>query len=86
MSRQEEIFAFISKELVPDRNLSFDPEQNLLEAGLDSVAMMELIVWLEDNYKITIDTEDLLPENFGTLNAMAGYVEQAGRAGQAGQA
>jgi len=45
---------------------------------LESLAMMDLIVWLEQTFKITIDTQDLVPENFGTLDAMANYVAKAG--------
>lgn len=75
MSKQQEIFDFITSQLNPGTEVGFDPGANLLEAGvLDSTAMIELIVWLEETYDISIETEDLTPENFGTLDAMASYI------------
>jgi len=75
MSKQEEIYKFIKtlKPNVPD----FEPEQNLLEDDiLDSVAMMELVLWSEEQYGFTVDTDDLTPENFATLIAITEYVEK----------
>ncbi|MFQ5705422.1 MAG: acyl carrier protein [Gemmatimonadales bacterium] len=77
MTREEKIFDFIKTTLVPNSDLAFDAEIDLLESGiLDSVAMMELIVWLEDSFGIAIDTDDLVPENFASLGAMARYIEK----------
>lgn len=75
MTKQEEIYHFIKtlKPNVPD----FEPDQNLLEDDiLDSVAMMELVLWSEEQYGFTVDTDDLTPENFATLNAITEYVEK----------
>ena len=79
MTTQEQVFEYIRTKLNPNAALKFDPAQNLMGDGiLDSLAMMDLIVWLEQTFKITIDTEDLVPENFGTLDTMANYVAKAG--------
>ena len=44
MDRHHQIYEFLSGTLLPDANLEFDPERNLLEGGdVDSVAMMEMI-------------------------------------------
>ena len=75
MTKQEEIYAFIKtlKPNVPD----FEPDLNLLEDDLlDSVAMMELVLWSEEQFGFTVDTDDLTPENFSTLNAITEYVEK----------
>jgi len=75
MSKQAEIYDFIKtlKPNVPD----FEPETNLLEEEiLDSVAMMELVLWSEEQYGFTVDTDDLTPENFATLTAITEYVEK----------
>ena len=75
MSKQQEIFDFI-KTLNPEAGEDFDPDQNLLESGLlNSVAMMELVVWCEEHFEITIDTDDLTPENFSCIRAISDYVE-----------
>ena len=78
MTTQEQVFAYIHTKLNPKAPLTFDPAQDLMRDGiLDSLAMMDLIVWLEQTFKITVDTEDLVPDNFATLNAIAGYVANA---------
>ncbi|WP_136661016.1 acyl carrier protein [Nitratireductor sp. XY-223] len=41
---------------------------------LDSAATMELIMWLEQTYRISIPDDDLTIENFGTINLIIGYV------------
>ena len=78
MTTQERIFQYISTKLVPDAKFKFDASQDLMAAGfIDSLAMMDLIVWLEQTLKITVDTDDLVPANFATLDAMANYVAKA---------
>ena len=52
------------------------PETGLL----DSAAIMELIVWLEQRFGLEIDQGDLTIENFGTVNAIVSYI--AAHAGQ----
>lgn len=75
MSKQQEIHDFIKtlKPNLPD----FAPDDNLLEDDLlDSVAMMELVLWSEEHFKFTVDTDDLTPDNFATLNAISAYIEK----------
>ena len=45
---------------------------------LDSSAVLELIVWFENEFGLEIEPEQLTVENFGTIDAMASYAENAG--------
>ena len=48
------------------------------ESGvLDSVGMLELIIWVETTFDVAIDQSDLTVENFGTVDAMARYLRRA---------
>ena len=79
MTTQQRIFEYIRTKLNPSSQLQFDPTQNLMGDGvLDSLAMINLIVWLEETFKITVETDELVPENFATLDAMANYLAKAG--------
>ena len=73
MSNQEQVYKFIKtlKPGIPD----FEADQNLLDSDiLDSVAMMELVLWSEGHFNFTVDTDDLTPDNFATLNAIMAYI------------
>ena len=49
---------------------------SLLEHGIiDSVGIQQLVVFLEENYGITVEEDDLMPENFDTLEAIDSYVK-----------
>ena len=76
MSMQQEVSDFIKslKPNVPD----FEADENLLESDiLDSVAMMEMVLWSEGQYGFTVDTDDLTPESFATVNAIVAYIEKS---------
>jgi len=51
-------------------------DESLLEAGvIDSAGMVDLIAYLEGTFAITIDEDDMIPENFDSIDAMAAYVD-----------
>jgi acyl carrier protein len=51
-------------------------DESLLETGIiDSLAILELTAHLEETYGITIEEDDLVPENFDTLSAIECYVD-----------
>jgi acyl carrier protein len=43
-------------------------------AGFDSLGILELLVWLEEQFAITIPDEELAVENFNSVGKMADYV------------
>lgn len=50
-------------------------DESLLEAGvIDSAAMVDLIAFLEKSYSISIDEDDMVPENFDSIEAIVAYV------------
>lgn len=59
----------ILKELRPD--VDFAAEQELVDGGiLDSFDIVSLVGELNEAFDIEINVEDLLPENFNSLEAM----------------
>jgi acyl carrier protein len=49
--------------------------ENLFDSGiLDSAGLIAFIVYLENKFEMTIPDEDLIPENFSTLECMANYM------------
>jgi len=70
------IKAYISRELVNKPELL--PLQNdtpLLESGiLDSLALLRLLVFLEEEFKVPVDDFEVIPENFNTIDTICAYI------------
>lgn len=43
---------------------------------LDSLGIAQLVAALEENFNIEIDPEDILPENFSTINEISALVRK----------
>ena len=67
---------YISREIVRDPSqLPLSNETPLLEAGiLDSLSLLQLVVFLKKRFDITVDEADLLPENFASVNTICAYL------------
>jgi D-alanine--poly(phosphoribitol) ligase subunit 2 len=72
---REKIIALARKRGVDATNLQ-DTDVIPERGGLDSVAILELITWFEMTFDVTIAQPDLTLENFGTIDAMASYLQR----------
>lgn len=75
----ESVKQFITQEIIHGsaRN-DLDPDLSLLEEGiLDSLGLQQLITFLEQKYGIAVDDDDLMPENFESINAIADLVQKS---------
>lgn len=58
------------------RKRSIIDEGSLLENGvIDSLGVLDLIKFLEEEFKIMVCEEDLRPENFETITTMVAFVQ-----------
>lgn len=56
---------------------SLDPDADLLEQRIiDSLGILKLVIFLEEAHGIKVQDEDIVPENFQSLNSMVRFVEQ----------
>jgi acyl carrier protein len=53
---------------------SFTPRSDLLEAGLDSLAVTQLLLALEESTGVWVDESLLTPENLASAEALAACV------------
>ena len=62
---------FIFQELVfvaePNR---FGDDDDLLEAGLDSMGIMRLIMYIENEFGVTLPDTEIEPDNVQSFNAL----------------
>ncbi len=66
---------FIFQELVFVANPElFSDDDHLLEAGLDSMGIMRLIMFIEDEYGITLPDTEIAPDNVQSFNALEKWI------------
>jgi acyl carrier protein len=56
-----------------DSALGFD--ESLLDRGIvDSTGMLEIIMFIEDELGVTVEDEEMIPENLDSVNRIAAFV------------
>jgi acyl carrier protein len=78
MSLKQELREHIIKQYlkgqIPE---GFDDDYNLIDDGiLDSLAIINLVDYLEKQYQIEFGDNDIVPEHFSSVNALAEFVLQ----------
>jgi acyl carrier protein len=78
MTMLKGIEKFLLTEVAADQGVqSLDPEEDLLEQRIiDSLGILRLVSFLEKTHGIHVADEDVVPENFQSLNSMVKFVEQ----------
>lgn len=73
MANPEKIEQFLIEEVGVRTPLARD-EDLLASDQLDSQGIMELVAFLEEGFGIEVGDEDLVPENFKSVDAISGFV------------
>ena len=55
---------------------AFGPDDDLLEAGLDSMAIMRLVLFIEDEFGVVLPDDELTPDNLQTLNRLEAWIKR----------
>ena len=73
----EIILAYIKEELLNNEiEDDLDENEDLLGSGiLDSLGMVQLIAFVEKEFKVKVEPEDMVIENFMTVNHISNFVE-----------
>lgn len=69
---------FVLKSIVFRTNEDgIDNRESLIESGLmDSTSILDLVSFLEAEFHIDIDDQDIVPENLESIAAIADYVDR----------
>jgi acyl carrier protein len=60
-----------------DDDLSFEDDDNIFESGfVDSSFAMQLIYFVEEEFKVSVTDEDLDLENFSTINRIGQFIKR----------
>ena len=76
MNLEQELLTHILKEHLPgEAPDSLKPDDDLIGSGiLDSLAMIKLVTHLEQHYGIVVGAEEMSPENFASVAALAKFI------------
>ena len=76
MDHKSIISDYIQREFTTGRNRNIDSGEDLLSSGvLDSLAILQLVAFVEQRFDCSIPVEDIVYENFCSVDAIAGYLE-----------
>jgi acyl carrier protein len=73
---KEVLRRYIAQELLSDRNGAAVGDDDDLLGGwaIDSVGMMSLVLFVEEEFELSVPSEDVTIENFFSINAIDAYL------------
>lgn len=73
---EEKILSYIHEQLLDvDMDEDLDSETDLLGSGiLDSLGMVQLIAFVEKEFDVNVEPEDMVIENFMDINCICNYI------------
>jgi acyl carrier protein len=65
---------YVREQLLSDRGAPLQDEDDLIENGIDSVGMMSLVLFIEEEWKVAVPPEDVILDNFQSIAAIETYL------------
>lgn len=63
--------------LFSDNGLNLDDDASFLEEGIvDSTGVLELVMFVEETFNVEVADEDIVPDNFDSVNNLSAYIER----------
>ena len=78
MTIETQISDYIAKNLLFSSSGFIYPDTaSFLEEGIvDSQGVMELVMFVEENFSVTVEDRDIIPDNFDSVCKLADYVRR----------
>lgn len=75
MDIQEQVRAFVTTNFYVANPTALDNNASLLDQGIiDSTGVLEVIFFIEENFGITVEDSEMLPENLDSIDRIASFV------------
>jgi acyl carrier protein len=76
-SVRDNLLAFINEYFVKETGIELKDDSSLLDEGLiDSTGVLELVAYLENSFEIKVEDEEIVPDNFDSLNKLVNFVRR----------
>jgi acyl carrier protein len=78
MQLKQNLKQYILDEYFPENsNEQISDDINLIENGiLDSLAVLKLVAYIEDQYNITLEPDEIDPDNLNSINAISSIINK----------
>lgn len=78
MDIQAKLKNYLLMELAADLGIeTLSEEDDLLEQGIiDSMGIMNVIAFMEENFEIAVEDQEIVPDNFQTIKNMEQFIGQ----------
>jgi len=76
MTIEEQIRQFVAENMLFSGNgFTLSDTSSFLENGIaDSTSVLELIMFVEDDFGLAVDDEEIVPDNFDSVAGLAAYI------------
>ena len=73
---EEQIRQYVAENLMfSDNGYQLPDDASLLEEGiLDSTGVLELVMFVEEEFGLSVKDEEIVPENFDSVARLAAYI------------
>ena len=63
--------------LFSDDGYPLSDDASFLQEGIvDSTGVLELIIFVEEQFKVSVEDAEVVPENFDSISQLAGYIRR----------
>jgi len=83
LDKKATLLEYVRSELLADSRMNPGVGDDLLSEGLiDSLGVVKLVLFIEERFGMQIPDEDIIFENFQTIQALADYLDRRGNEGR----
>jgi acyl carrier protein len=72
---ERDVRKFIADQFFYGRESEISADASLLGSVIDSTGLLELVTFVQEHFGITVEDEDIVPENLGTVQQVVNYVD-----------
>jgi acyl carrier protein len=78
MTIEEQVKQYIAENfLFSDDGYQLSEDASFLEEGIvDSTGVLELVMFVEETFDVTVEDEEIVPANFDSVSWLAAYVRR----------
>jgi acyl carrier protein len=76
MNVKEKIREYVAENfLLSSNGFDLGDDESFLEAGVvDSLGVLELVTFVEENYNVRVPDDEIVPGNFDSVDKLAAYI------------